>query len=126
MSSPVGFVATPTRRWVRLLRALPEGGERREEWHQACLRHRVFGSIEMNLFTGATADEFFGGEVPAGVREILHRVAQAPLFIDNGPARFWLFTLKARALLAQIARLDPAARVGDDVIASLLASLGRE
>lgn len=161
----------------------------------------------MNLFTGDAADEFFGGEVPAGVREILHRAVQAPrgevgallwtaqalaprclpvyyalykhhatrrelemaeraarrglleaasqaglpadwhavepghpaaAFDDNGPARFWLFTLKAlaflalrqqradeaRALLAQIARLDPGARIGDDVIASLLASLG--
>lgn len=161
----------------------------------------------MNLFTGAVADEFFGGEVPPAVRELLHRAAQAPrgevgpllwtaqalapnclpvyyalykhhatrreletaeraaqrglleaarqaglpqdwrsveaghpaaAFGDNGPARFWLFTLKAlaflalrqqragdaAALLAQIARLDADARIGDEVIASLLASLG--
>ena len=161
----------------------------------------------MNLFTGAAADEFFGGDVPASVRGILHRAAQSPRdevgsllwtaqalapaclpvyyalykhhasrrelemaqraarrgllesacqaglpqnwrsvepgmpaagFGNNGPARFWLFTLKAlaflalrqhkvgeaRELLAQIARLDPAARIGDDVIASLLASMG--
>ncbi|MCE4556750.1 hypothetical protein [Pelomonas cellulosilytica] len=66
--------------------------------------------------------------VPAGVD-----------FQQNGPARFWLFTLKALAfialrrqlpdeaaeLLAQIARLDTGgARVGDEVIARLLASLG--
>lgn len=160
----------------------------------------------MNLFTGAAADEFFGGPVPASVRRILHRAARAPRedvgallwtaqavapaclpvyyalykhhasrrelamaqraarrglaesarqaglpedwravppgsvaggFGDNGPARFWLFTLKAlafialrrrdvdeaRALLAQIARLDPGARIGDEVVALLLASI---
>ncbi|MDO9313437.1 MAG: hypothetical protein Q7T97_02695 [Burkholderiaceae bacterium] len=57
-------------------------------------------------------------------------------FQRNGPARFWLFTLKAlafislrsgdtdlaQALLAQIDRLDSSARVGSDVIAALLAS----
>ncbi|MEK8033401.1 hypothetical protein AACH06_21490 [Ideonella sp. DXS29W] len=161
----------------------------------------------MNLFTGESADEFFGGDVPATVRQILHRAAQAPrtevgsllwtaqlvapdglpvyyalykhhasqrewtwaeraarrglveaarqaglpadewqvqpghpaaTFRDNGPARFWLFTLKAlaflalrqqrlseaRELLAHIQRLDPEARIGDDVIASLLRSMG--
>lgn len=58
-------------------------------------------------------------------------------FSSPGPARFWLFTLKAlafiavrqqqpvraRALLQQIARLHPNAGMGDDVIAALLASL---
>lgn len=58
-------------------------------------------------------------------------------FGSTGPQRFWLFTLKAlafiavrsgrpdeaRALLDQIARLDPQASVGGEVIASLLASL---
>jgi hypothetical protein len=57
-------------------------------------------------------------------------------FQRDGPARFWLFTLKAlafislrsgqadtaRALLAQIDRLDSGARIGSDVIAALLAS----
>jgi hypothetical protein len=57
-------------------------------------------------------------------------------FQREGPARFWLFTLKAlafiglrsgrtdtaRALLAQIDRLDPGAHIGSDVIAALLAS----
>lgn len=57
-------------------------------------------------------------------------------FQRDGPARFWLFTLKAlafirlrsgqtdgaRALLAQIDRLDGGARIGGDVIAALLAS----
>lgn len=56
-------------------------------------------------------------------------------FSGTGPQRFWLFTLKAlafitmrsgradeaRALLTQLARLDPQATVGGDVIASLLA-----
>lgn len=55
-------------------------------------------------------------------------------FAGTGPARFWLFTLKAlafitvrsgrpdeaRALLAQLRRLDPQASVGGEVIASLL------
>lgn len=59
-----------------------------------------------------------------------------PGFEPAGPARFWLFTLKAlafirlragrpedaRALLAQIERLDGGARVGHDVVAQLLAS----
>lgn len=31
----------------------------------------------MNLFTGEAADEFFGGEVPPPVRELLHRAAEA-------------------------------------------------
>ncbi len=32
----------------------------------------------MNLFTGEASDEFFGGPVPAAVRELLHRAAEAP------------------------------------------------
>ncbi|PXW94313.1 hypothetical protein C7444_11412 [Sphaerotilus hippei] len=157
----------------------------------------------MNLFTGESADAFFGGEVPPAVRELLHRAAETgaqqrtPLlwtaqalaptclavyytlykhhagrrefeqaeeaarrglkqaaaqagldedwsavqpdprrdFLHDGPARFWLFTLKAlafihlrssrpdeaRALLLQIDRLAPQARLGTDVTASLLA-----
>jgi hypothetical protein len=31
----------------------------------------------MNLFTGNASDEFFGGEVPAPVREQLHQAAEA-------------------------------------------------
>ena len=56
-------------------------------------------------------------------------------FTRNGPARFWLFTLKAlafirlrsgrlaeaRALVETITRLDPAHSVGSDVTAALLA-----
>ncbi|EHR69884.1 hypothetical protein BurJ1DRAFT_1011 [Burkholderiales bacterium JOSHI_001] len=59
-------------------------------------------------------------------------------FQQDGPARFWLFTLKAlafihlrsgrpnlaRELLAQIDRLDPQARIGGDVIAELLRAAG--
>jgi hypothetical protein len=60
-------------------------------------------------------------------------------FQQPGPARFWLFTLKALAfialrrqrpenaveLLAHIARLDGGGlRVGDEVIARMLASVG--
>lgn len=162
----------------------------------------------MNLFTGESADEFFGGAVPEAVRHLLHRAAQAPRgevgallwtaqalapqclavyyalykhhagrrefeqaeraacrglreaarqaglaedwrqvtptsvpvgldFSRTGPARFWLFTLKAlafialrsqrpadaREMLARIAAIDAAARIGDDVIATLLASV---
>jgi len=58
-------------------------------------------------------------------------------FRDHGVARFWLFTLKAlafialrrgrpdeaRALLAQITALAPDAHIGDDVIATMLASV---
>jgi len=66
------------------------------------------------------------------------RTAQAgPDFHGTGPARFWLFTLKAlafialrrgrpdeaRALLAQITALAPDAHIGDDVIATMLASV---
>jgi hypothetical protein len=162
----------------------------------------------MNLFTGEAADEFFGGDVPTAVREIMHRASLSPRqevgallwtaqalapqclaiyytlykhhaglreldqaqraaqrgleeaarqaglpadwhavepgqpanvnFGDNGPARFWLFTLKAlafisvrqqrpdeaRALLQKIATLEPNAGMGDDVIRSLLDALG--
>lgn len=157
----------------------------------------------MNLFTGESADEFFGGAVPDAVRELLHRAARAPRaevgallwtaqaiapgclpvyyalykhhagrrelgpaeraaerglceaarqaglpedwravapgidFGHPGPARFWLFTLKALAFIAlrsgrpadarerleRIAALDPGARIGDEVIATLLASV---
>lgn len=161
----------------------------------------------MNLFTGESSDEFFGGDVPSAVREILHRASLAPRqevgsllwtaqalapqclaiyytlykhhasvreldearraaergleeaarqaglppdwravapgeppidFSATGPARFWLFTLKAlafisvrqqrpeeaRALLHHIAWLQPNAGMGDDVIRSLLDALG--
>lgn len=59
-------------------------------------------------------------------------------FAVNGPARFWLFSLKAlaficlrsgrseeaRALVTHIGRLDPTHGLGDEVIASLLAGSG--
>ena len=162
----------------------------------------------MNLITGESADEFFGGDVPDFVRHLLHQAVQAPRgeagallwsaqalapqalaiyyalykhhagqrefelaeraacrglleaakqaglaedwrqvlpgslpaavdFSRIGAARFWLFTLKAlafialrrerpdeaRQLLARIAALDPQARIGGDVIATLLASV---
>lgn len=61
-------------------------------------------------------------------------------FDQAGAARFWLFTLKAlafirlregrpdeaRQLLVQIERLDAQARIGQDVIAGLLASAEAE
>lgn len=162
----------------------------------------------MNLFTGESADEFFGGGVPEAARHLLHEAAHAvrgevgallwtaqalapnalgiyyalykhhagrrefeqaeraaqrglleaakqaglahdwravcpgrvPEGVDfrgNGPARFWLFTLKAlafialrsqrpddaRALLEHIAALDDQAHIGGEVVATLLASV---
>jgi hypothetical protein len=71
-------------------------------------------------------------------REVSPASASHIRFSDNGPARFWLFTLKAlafiavrqqqpevaRALLQRIAELQPNAGMGDDVIRSLLDALG--
>jgi len=163
----------------------------------------------MNLMTGESADEYFGGGLTESARRLLQQAAAAPRgevgallwtaqalaphalgiyyvlykhhagrremaqaeraaqrglleaarqagladdwrevaadtlpagvdFSRNGPARFWLFTLKAlafialrqqrpeqaRALLERIAALDAQAHIGDDVIATLLASVG--
>jgi hypothetical protein len=156
----------------------------------------------MNLFTGTTSDEFFGGEVSGPVRNLLHQAAEAPAgeravplwtaqalapgclavyytlykhhagrrefelaeraawrglheaarqgglaadwravtaaphvdFSQDGPQRFWLFTLKAlsfihlrseradvaRELLAKLHELDPLAQTGSEVTLSLL------
>lgn len=156
----------------------------------------------MNLFTGTASDEFFGGDVPAPVRELLHQAAEVPAaerspllwtaqalapgclaiyyalykhhagrrefelaeraawrglqeaarqgalaqdwravtpaahvdFSQDGPQRFWLFTLKAlsfihlrsdradmaRELLAKLHELDPQAQTGSEVTMSLL------
>lgn len=65
--------------------------------------------------------------------------APAPDFASDGPARFWLFTLKAlafvnlrngraeraRTFLERIERLSPDARIGDDVINALLKAAQR-
>jgi hypothetical protein len=191
----------------------PDAKRRRTAWHQACLQ-RAFRRLRtdadnMNLFTGESADEFFGGAVPDAVRRLLHEAAQAPRgevgallwtaqalapqclpvyyalykhhagrreferaeraarrglqeaaraagldadwrrvvpaslpagldFGANGAARFWLFTLKAlafialrsqrpaeaRELLARIGELGRGERIGDEVIATLLAQSG--
>ncbi|MBU0604479.1 MAG: hypothetical protein KKD25_18990 [Gammaproteobacteria bacterium] len=155
----------------------------------------------MNLFTGESSAEFFGGAVPQSVRRLLDEAVGAPApqvesllwtahacapeclpvyyllykfhasrrqfdraeqaarkgiaiaaqqaaldadwskvqpqhgdFAATGPARFWLFSLKAlaficlrsgrpdeaRALVEHIARLDATHGLGGDVIASLL------
>jgi hypothetical protein len=164
----------------------------------------------MNLFTGESADEFFGGGVPESARRLLHQAAHAargevgallwtahalapqalgiyyalykhhaglrefdqaenaarrglieaarqaglaadwrqvlpgqlPAGVDfrgNGPARFWLFTLKAlafialrsarpadaRELLAHLVALDDQAHIGGEVVATLLASIAK-
>lgn len=155
----------------------------------------------MNLFTGESADEFFGGSVPPAVRRLLDEAVGAPPprveallwtaqasapeclpvyyllykfhagrrqfelaekaarkgidvagrqaklnvdwaqvqpgdgdFSSTGPARFWLFSLKAlaficlrcgrsdeaRALIGHITRLDPTQGLGGEVLTSLL------
>ncbi|NSL54902.1 hypothetical protein [Uliginosibacterium aquaticum] len=155
----------------------------------------------MNLFTGSSSDEFFGGEVPPQVRRLLDEARNAPPrqmesllwtaqicspeclpvyyllykfharlrqypqaeqaalkgiatagaqaglakdwrevvvsdadFAATGPARFWLFSLKAlafiylrssrheasRELIAKLAELDPGHGLGGEVIAALL------
>lgn len=155
----------------------------------------------MNLFTGETSDEYFGGTVPQSVRRLFDEAAGAPPqrieallwtaqasapeclpvyyllykfhagrrefdlaekaatrgitvagrqagldadwrrvqpgdadFAATGPARFWLFSLKAlaficlrsgrsddaRTLVEHIGRLDPTHGLGGEVIASLL------
>jgi hypothetical protein len=76
--------------------------------------------------------------LPSDWRSVTADSAAGVNFGDNGPARFWLFTLKAlafiavrkqqpevaRALLQQIGGLQPNAGMGDDVIRSLLDALG--
>jgi hypothetical protein len=155
----------------------------------------------VNLFTGESSDEFFGGSVPPAVRRLLDEAVGAPPqrveallwtaqasaseclpvyyllykfhagrrqfelaekaarkgiavagrqakldadwarvqpgdgdFSSTGPARFWLFSLKAlaficlrsgrsdeaRALVAHITRLDPTHGLGGEVLTSLL------
>ncbi len=76
--------------------------------------------------------------LPPDWREVTPQRVPAGLdFGRNGPARFWLFTLKAQAfialrseriesareMLALLGSLDATAGVGDDVVAALLASV---
>lgn len=88
------------------------------------------GLDEAAVLAGLPADwrRVRPGSVPAGVD-----------FTRPGPARFWLFTLKAlafialrcqrpgdaRELLGHIAELDAHSGMGDEVIASMLASVDR-
>lgn len=75
----------------------------------------------------------------AGLRDDGRRLdGSAADFSINGPARFWLFTLKAlafialrsgrpeeaRELLARLAALAPEERIGDEVIAAMLGAAG--
>ena len=99
----------------------------RREFEQAGRAARR-GLAEAALQVGLPADWrlVVPGTLPAGID-----------FQGSGAARFWLFTLKAlafialrseradesRALLARIAALAPDAHIGDDVIATLLASV---
>lgn len=102
----------------------------RREFEQAERAARR-GLHEAALQAGLAADwrQVSAGDLPVGVD-----------FSGNGPARFWLFTLKAlafialrsqrpaeaRELLAQISRLDSGARIGNEVIAAMLASVSGE
>ena len=52
----------------------------------------------MNLFTGTRSDAFFGGEVPAPVRELLHRAADAAAY--ERAALLWTAQALAPACLA--------------------------
>ncbi len=86
------------------------------------------GLLEAAQLAGLAPDwrEVVPGRLPEGVD-----------FRGSGPARFWLFTLKAlafialrsarpddaRALLAHIAALDDQAHIGGEVIATMLASV---
>lgn len=86
------------------------------------------GLLEAARLAGLAEDwrQVVPGNVPAGVD-----------FRGSGAARFWLFTLKARAfialrsgrpddareLLAHIVALDDQAHLGSEVIATLLASV---
>lgn len=84
----------------------------------------------------AAAGEQAGLPVDAETALTLAAVPAGVDFQRNGPARFWLFTLKAlsfialrsgrpaaaRAWLALIDRLDPQASLGTDVTAALLAA----
>lgn len=76
----------------------------------------------------------------AGLPADWRQVQPGASFDGTGPARFWLFTLKAlafiqlragqpaaaREMLRQIERLDPQASVGADVVAQLLAAADRQ
>jgi len=75
----------------------------------------------------------------AGLRDAGRRLdGSAADFAANGPARFWLFTLKAlafialrsgrpeeaRELLVRIAALAPEERIGNEVVAAMLGAAG--
>jgi len=51
----------------------------------------------MNLFTGDSADDFFGGEVPPSVRGLLHQAAKAPRS-DVGPLLWTAQAIEPRCL----------------------------
>jgi hypothetical protein len=87
-------------------------------------RAALLGLAQAGRQCGLPGDIRFATSVPAGAAD----------FMSNGPARFWLFTLKAlafirmrsgradqaRRLLECIGRCDPSHSVGTDVIAALL------
>jgi len=97
---------------------------------------REFALAERAAWRGLSEAALQAG-LAADWRAVAPDPAQAAGFWQQGPARFWLFTLKAlcfihlrnekpdiaRALLARIELLGPQARIGSDVTAALLAAM---
>lgn len=101
------------------------------------------GRKQLDLAERAALKGLEQAGMQAGLPQHWHAIDLAALpladFTAVGPARFWLFTLKAlafislrsgrtddaRVLLDVINRLDPSHSVGGDVIAALLASAAR-
>jgi hypothetical protein len=95
-------------------------------------RHRDFRLAQMAAERGLL-EAARQAQLPGDWRDA---VAASADFAQPGPARFWLFTLKALAfialrsgrrddadrLLAKVAALDPQGSVGADVIAALSSS----
>jgi hypothetical protein len=105
--------------------------------YYALYKHHT-GRLEFDLAERAALRGLAEAALQAGLPGDWRAVAagSGADFQANGPARFWLFTLKAlafialrrgrteeaRELLETIGRAEPAARVGDDVISALLAA----
>jgi hypothetical protein len=100
-------------------------------------RRREFAAAERAASRGLIEAAHQAG-LPEDWRTVTRASLPADLdFHSHGVARFWLFTLKAlafialrsgrpddaRALLAQMSALAPDAQIGDEVIATMLASV---
>jgi hypothetical protein len=92
------------------------------------------GRRELELAERAAAAGLKEAASQAGLPEDWQQVQPSAAFEGTGPARFWLFMLKARAfiltrserleeakaLLAKLAELDPQASAGGEVVAGLV------